>query len=443
MEPRQICEEIEGLIREEFDRRDMIQDEQVEEMIDSAILERAKQEHIPLKAKLYIRNQVFHSIRGYDCLEEILNQEDITEIMVNGYEKIFIERNGKIEAWKQGFSSEEKYMDIIQQIVAGCNRIVNESIPIVDARLEDGSRVNVVLPPVALNGAAMTIRRFPKETYGLDQLIAMNMLPEEIGMVLQMLIQSRYNIMISGGTGSGKTTFLNALANTISRKERIITIEDSAELQIHEIPNLVRLEVRNANVEGQNAIHMKELIRSALRMRPDRIVVGEVRGAEALDMLQAMNTGHSGSLSTGHANSARDILYRLETMVLMGIDMPLRAVRQQIASAIDIIVHIGRQPDGSRRVLEIAEVKGMQEGEILLHSLYQYQVQETQVQKTEMEYTAGSRKPCWKRLERIIHVEKLKESGYLENYEAIYEGRNVDCSFSGNDNLHGSRVPVV
>lgn len=416
MESWQVCKEIESVLREELDRKEVVPDEQIEEMIDSEILRRSKQMYIPLKMKLHIRSQVFHSIRGYDCLEEILKQEDITEIMINGYQQIFIERNGRMEAWEQGFSSEEKYMDIIQKIVARCNRIVNESSPIVDARLEDGSRVNVVLPPVALNGAVMTIRRFPKETYGMEQLTAMNMLSKEIADVLLLLVKSKYNIMISGGTGSGKTTFLNALANTISKEERIITIEDSAELQLRKIPNLVRLEVRNANVEGENAISMKELIRSALRMRPDRIVVGEVRGEEALDMLQAMNTGHSGSLSTGHANSARDILYRLETMVLMGIDMPLRAIRQQIASAIDVIVHIGRQPDGSRRLLEVVEVTGIQEGEIRLHSLYQYQIKEKSITLAEKKKEAE-----WKRLEGIVHEEKLIQAGYLEAYKALCE----------------------
>lgn len=414
MESWQICKEIEDVLREELDRKEAVPDEQIETMIDAEILRRSKQDYIPLPMKLQVRNQVFYSIRGYDCLEEILKREDITEIMINGYKRIFIERNGRMEAWEQGFSSEEKYMDIIQKIVARCNRIVNESSPIVDARLEDGSRVNVVLPPIALNGAVMTIRRFPKETYGMKELVAMNMLSKEIADVLRLLVKSKYNIMISGGTGSGKTTFLNALANTISKEERIITIEDSAELQLRKIPNLVGLEVRNANVEGENAIPMKELIRSALRMRPDRIVVGEVRGEEALDMLQAMNTGHSGSLSTGHANSARDILYRLETMVLMGIDMPLKAIRQQIASAIDVIIHIGRQPDGSRRLLEVAEVTGIQEGEILLHSLYQYQEKKKSITDTE------KRKELeWKRQEGIIHEEKLKQAGCLEAYKAL------------------------
>lgn len=405
-----IYREIEARVQEEFHMQEAAQDEQVGEMIDSVILQMAEQEYIPLAMKLRLREQVFHSVRGYDCLDELLMQEDISEIMINRYDSIFIERNGTIHRWGHGFSSEEKYMDIIQQIVARCNRIVNESSPIVDARLKDGSRVNVVLPPAALDGAVMTIRRFPKETYSLEQLAHMGMLSEEMHKLLLLMVKSKYNIMISGGTGSGKTTFLNALANTIPKEERIITIEDSAELQIREIPNLVRLEVRNANVEGQNAIHIKDLIRTALRMRPDRIVVGEVRGEEALDMLQAMNTGHSGSLSTGHANSAGDMLYRLETMVLMAVEMPLSAIRQQIASAVDILIHLGRHRNGRRRVLEIVEINGLQEDEIKLNPLYKYQEE-----KSEMESSCGQ----WRRLKGVIHEEKLKQAGYMEAYKEL------------------------
>ncbi|MBQ8983612.1 MAG: CpaF family protein, partial [Lachnospiraceae bacterium] len=323
------------------------------------------------------------------------------EIMVNGYQKIFIERDGKLYPWEYGFSSEEKYLDVIQQIVGSCNRIVNESSPIVDARLPDGSRVNVVLPPIALDGAIMTIRRFPKYTYTLKDLRKMGMISGQLEQFLTILVKSKYNIMISGGTGSGKTTFLNALANQIPSDERIITIEDSAELQIRGIPNLVRLEVRNANIEGNNEIPMKELIKSALRMRPTRIIVGEVRGEEALQMLQAMNTGHSGSLSTGHANSAQDILYRLETMVLMGMDMPLPAIRQQIASALDLIIHIGRMKDGSRKVLEITEILGIKDGEIRMKSLYQWQEND---------------RKGWNELEQ---KERIAEMGYWEDYQKL------------------------
>ena len=288
-------------------------------------------------------------------------------------------------------------------MVASCNRIVNESSPIVDARLKDGSRVNVVLPPIALDGAIMTIRRFPKEVYLLKDLRELGMFSEDVERFLTILVRSRYNIMISGGTGSGKTTILNALANQISEKERIITIEDSAELQIKGIPNLVRLEARNVNVEGKNQISIKDLIKSALRMRPDRIIVGEVRGEEALDMLQAMNTGHSGSLSTGHSNSGRDILYRLETMVLMGMDMPLTAIRQQIASAIDIVIHIGRCKDGSRRVLEISELLGMHGGEIQMQTILRWD---------------GCR---WRWMNGISNQDKMQNAGYLDTYKTIFD----------------------
>ncbi len=441
METEQLCSELAAAVRNELDRRDTIQDAQVRDRIDAVIVERSRQEYIPLKEKLALREHIFHAVRGYDCLDELLQREDITEIMINGYQTIFVERNGRIEAWEQGFSSEERYMDIIQQIVAGCNRIVNESSPIVDARLADGSRVNVVLPPVALDGAVTTIRRFPKKTYDMEDLITLGMLSREIAAVLQLLVQSRYNIMISGGTGSGKTTFLNALANYIPEEERIITIEDSAELQIHGIPNLVRLEVRNSNVEGENAIRMKDLIRSSLRMRPSRIVVGEVRGAEAVDMLQAMNTGHSGSLSTGHANSARDILYRLETMVLMGMDIPLPAIRQQIASAIDVIVHIGRQQDGSRRVLEIAEVDCLREGEILLHPLYRYR---SPIEEEKGEKQEDLQPKCpWNRMERIIHEEKLCQAGCLEGYQALYDNGIYDGNPARNAGLPGNGISVL
>lgn len=402
MEMEQICKEIEASVRCEIDLRQSMEDTEIADLIDHVILEKSKKVCIPLQEKLQIHDRVFHSLRGYDCLEELMDMDDVSEIMVNGYKTIFIERYGKLEAWYQGFTSEEKYMDVIQQVVAGCNRIVNESSPIVDARLADGSRVNVVLPPIALDGAIMTIRRFPSHTYSLDDLCEKGMMSEEIKHLLRIFVRSRYNIMISGGTGSGKTTFLNALANQILPEERIITIEDSAELQIRGIPNLVRMEVRNANVEGNNAISMKELIKSALRMRPDRIVVGEVRGGEALDMLQAMNTGHSGSLSTGHANSGRDILYRLETMVLMGTDMPLLAIRQQIATAIDMIIHIGRLKDGSRRVLEIDELLGMKDGEIQMHTLYQW---------TDYE---------WKRVEQVVGEKRMEDMGYLDEYKALY-----------------------
>lgn len=411
-----ICNDIEEWIRNASKGSDWMSDEQIRDLIDSAIIERAKKDYIPLKAKLRIREQVFHAVRGYDCLDELLQQDDITEVMINGYNSIFIERKGKLEQSELAFSSEERYMNVIQQIVAGCNRIVNESHPIVDARLAGGERVNIVMAPVALNGAVMTIRRFPKNTYGMRDLMEMNMLSEEMALLLQLLVQSRYNILISGGTSSGKTTFLNALSGYISSEERVITIEDSAELQIQGIPNLVRLEVRNANVEGKNEISIKHLIRSALRMRPDRIIVGEVRGEEAVDMLQAMNTGHSGSLSTAHANSAKDMLYRLETMVLMGMDIPLLAIRQQIASALDVIVHTGRCKDGKRRVLEIAEVVGMKDGEIELQPLYLVKSPE-EMHGDAMCGDVKGTVSVWKRMGRLKHENKLKESGNWACYQ--------------------------
>ncbi len=407
-----LSRELEEMVRAELNMRVAVSDLQVQQEIDRQILLKTGDCYIPLKEKLELKERVFSSIRGLDCLAMIMNQEDITEIMINNYRKIFVERDGHLERWKGGFSSEEKYMDVIQQVAAQCNRIVNESSPIVDARLSDGSRVNVVLAPVALDGAVMTIRRFPKHNFSVKDLIERAMISEELMLLLKLLVKSRYNILISGGTGSGKTTFLNVMADFIPKEERIITIEDSAELKLQAIENLVRLEVRNANVEGKNAIHIKDLIRSSLRMRPTRIIVGEVRGEEALDMLQAMNTGHDGSLSTGHANSARDMLYRLETMVLMGIEMPLPAIRQQIASAIDIIVHIGRLSDGRRRVLEVVEILGMQEGEIKLHTLCKYRRQGQEKEETDED---------WRFKEPVCHKEKLEAAGCLEEYQALYE----------------------
>ena len=293
--------------------------------------------------------------------------------MINGPEHIFIEKNGKLSRFELKFESKEKLDDVIQQIVAACNRVVNEASPIVDARLENGARVNVVLAPVALNGPIVTIRRFPDEPITMKKLISFGSIPEEVCVWLEKLVRARYNIFISGGTGSGKTTFLNALSNYIPKEERIITIEDSAELQILNIPNIVRMETRNANVEGCKEISIRDLIKASLRMRPDRIVVGEVRGGEAFDMMQCLNTGHDGSMSTGHANSSKDMLSRLENMILMGMDLPLNAIRQQIASGIDIIIHLGRLRDKSRKVLEIVEVLGFENENIELKTLYKFE----------------------------------------------------------------------
>ena len=323
-----------------------------------------------------VEDAVFDSIRGLGLLGQIIGDPDVTEVMINGYQNIFVEKNFKLKKLEQQFESQKELEIIISKFVSQAGRQVTESDPIVDTRLEDGSRVNVVLPPVALNGPIVTIRRFPKNAFTMNDLIEKGSLPQEVADVLRTLIECRYNVFISGGTGSGKTTFLNVLSNFIHKDERIITIEDSAELQIKGIDNLVRLETRNAGSDGKGEITIRDLIKSSLRMRPDRIIVGEVRGAEALDMLQAMNTGHDGSLSTGHANSARDMLSRLETMVLQGAEgMPLEAIRQQIASAVDIIVHLSRMRDKTRKTVEICEVVGYnyKTHQIELNTLYEFQ----------------------------------------------------------------------
>ncbi|MDF2820541.1 MAG: putative conjugal transfer protein [Clostridiales bacterium] len=335
--------------------RDM-EDDEIKELILEQIQFISKDNYIPINKKDTLANQIFNSIRKLDILQPLVEDDSISEIMVNGPNDIFIERNGKVSKTDIYFSDIDKLEDIAQRIVSKVNRMVNESSPIVDARLEDGSRVNIVLPPIALNGPFITIRKFPNQPYSIDKLISIGAITIEAALLLEQLVRARYNIFISGGTGSGKTTFLNVLSNYVPGDERVITIEDSAELQIKQIENLVRLEARNANSEGKNEITIKGLIKAALRMRPDRIIVGEVRGAEAIDMLQAMNTGHDGSLSTGHANSPKDLLSRLEVMILQGIDIPLVAIQRQIVSAIDIIVHLARQKDKTRKISEICEV---------------------------------------------------------------------------------------
>ena len=336
--------------------------------IDSALLSR---KDLALREKLYLRSAVFDSFRRLDLLSELLDDGTVSEIMINGPKEIFVERKGRMERWQGSFQSEEQLADLIQQIVSRINRAVNTKSPIVDARLEDGSRVHVVLPPIALKGPTVTIRKFP-EPITMKKLIQLESLTEEASHFLQSLVRSSYNIFISGGTNSGKTTFLNALSQYIPKDERIITIEDSAELQIQSVENLVSLETRNANAEGEGAVSISDLIKASLRMSPNRIIVGEVRGKECLDMLNAMNTGHDGSISTGHANSSTDMLKRMETMVLQGADLPLPSIRNMIASAIEIMVHLGRTKDHKRRVLEISEVMGIENGEVKLKKLYQY-----------------------------------------------------------------------
>lgn len=354
-----------------------LSDEELEEKIEDIVLERLAGQYIPIEQKVSIVQQVYSSIRGFGLLDTIMNDENITEVMINGANNVFIEKKGKVVRLDKVFESQRRLEDIIQRIVGQAGREVNQANPICDTRLPDGSRVNVVLPPIALCGPTVTIRKFSKTPMTVEQLIKYKSINEEIASKLQLLVKAKYNIFIAGGTGSGKTTFLNALSNYIPRDERVITIEDSAELQLANIDNLVSLETRNANASGTGEITMRDLIKSSLRMRPERIVVGEVRGGEALDMLQAMNTGHDGSLSTGHANSTADMLSRLETMVLQGAAaLPLDAVRQQIASALDIIIHLSRLRDHSRKTMEISEVVGYKDGQILMNPLYQFEEDE-------------------------------------------------------------------
>lgn len=371
-------------IMEEIESRRGLSDEELWEIIDREVLEIGKQEFISLKEKMDLRTRLFDSFRRLGILQELVDDDQITEIMVNGRKQIFIERRGQTVLWDRCFDSEEQLEDMIQQIVSRINRMVNVSSPIVDARLEDGSRVHVVLPPIALDGPAVTIRKFP-ESITMEKLIQYQSITEEAAAFLKVLVASGYNIFISGGTNSGKSTFLNALSAFIPEDERVITIEDSAELQIQQVPNLVRLESRNANGEGEGAVTIRDLIRAALRMNPSRIIVGEVRSGEAFDLLTAFNTGHSG-MGTGHANSPKDMLSRLESMVLMAAELPLTAIRSQICAAIDVIVQLGRLRDKSRRVLDIAEIIGMEQGEIRLNPLFTFREERTEEQKTKAEW---------------------------------------------------------
>ena len=391
----------------QMDMSKEIQDEELEQMIQDILEEAGRKEYIPLNEKIQISRELFNAFRKLDILQELIEDDSITEIMINGTEHIFFEKEGKIFRSERKFLSLEKLEDVIQQIVSGTNRYVNESSPIVDARLEDGSRVNVVLRPVDLNGPIMTIRKFPKEAISMRQLIQFGSISEEAAEFLKILVRAKYNIFVSGGTGAGKTTFLNALSDFIPKEERIITIEDNAELQIKGVDNLVRLEARNANLEGEGAVTIRDLIKSALRMRPDRIIVGEVRGEETVDMISsAMLNGHSGSMSTGHANNSADMLKRLETMMLMGIELPFTAIQRQIASALDIIVHLGRLRDKSRKVLEIAEVTEYEQGNIQLRTLYTFREEGTENGKIQGRLM---------KVEELNYTEKLLAAGYKRN----------------------------
>lgn len=383
--------------------------------IEEVIWARRELSELTAAVRRTLVRRVFDSFRGLDVLQPLVDNPAITEIMINSHKDVFIEQEGEVKRLQVQFESQSRLEDIIQTIVGTVNRVVNESSPIVDARLKDGSRVNIVLPPIALKGPTMTIRKFPESPMTMENLVTREALSQEAADLLRTLVVGKYNIFISGGTGSGKTTFLNALSQFIPADERVITIEDSAELKIVTVPNLVSLETRNANTEGRGEISIRDLIRSSLRMRPNRIVVGEVRGSEALDMLQAMNTGHDGSLSTGHANSTRDMISRLETMVLSGAELPVSVVRQQISSAIDIFVHLSRLRDCSRRVTEISEVIGMNGDVVVINPLYKFQ-ETGEVGGRVM----GSLEPCGNPL---VNIDKLRMAGIstwpLRNFEVV------------------------
>lgn len=405
MRERVEVQELKEQILREIDLSRDVEDEEIREIIRSNCGRYAKEKMLSLRQREELEQTLFHALRKLDVLQELLDDEEITEIMVNGAGYIFYEKFGHMFEYEKTFTSKEKLEDIIQQIVGRNNRMVNLSNPIVDTRLPDGSRVNIVLAPISIEGAAISIRKFPKRPYEMHDLVQMEAVSKDAAAFLEQLVRSRYNIFVSGGTGSGKTTFLNALSQFIPKEERIITIEDSAELQLIDKPNLVRLETRNSNTEGVLPISIRDLIRAALRMRPSMIVVGECRGGEALDVLQAMNTGHDGSLSTGHANSCKDMIARLETMVLMGgVELPLAAIRSQIASGIDIFVHLGRLRDKSRKVLSITEVAGYENGTIILNEIYRFR---------EEKEEEGRIFGMLEKVGELQHKEKLRNAGIV------------------------------
>lgn len=407
IEEQELVKEVRNYVTENLPLSKM-SDEDLEDKVEEIVTEKLRNRYCPVEQKVSIVKQVYSSIRGFGLLDSIISDDSITEVMINGADNIFIEKNGKLQKLDKQFESQRRLEDIIQRIVGLAGREVNQANPIVDTRLPDGSRVNVVLPPIALCGPTMTIRKFSKTPMTIERLIQYGSLTQEIADKLELLVRAKYNIFICGGTGSGKTTFLNALSNYIPKDERVITIEDSAELQITGVENLVSLETRNANASGAGQITIRDLIKSSLRMRPERIVVGEVRGGEALDMLQAMNTGHDGSLSTGHANSTRDMLSRLETMVLQGAaGLPLEAIRQQIASAVDIIIHLSRLRDHSRKTMEITEVVGYENGQIILNPIYVFEEDE----KSTLEKVHGSLK---RTKNPMVHTFKLQLTGIKE-----------------------------
>ena len=400
------AELIYGQVLQRMDMTRETGDEELQELIRMTLEEASEKEYLPLNEKIELSRELFHAFRKLDILQELLEDPKITEIMVNGTDHIFYEKGGRLFRSERKFMSEERLVDVIQQIVGEANRSVSEASPIVDARLKDGSRVNVVMKPVAVNGPILTIRTFPEEPLTMKKLIDCGSMTEEAAQFIRKLVIAKYNIFVSGGTGAGKTTFLNAMSDFIPKDERIITIEDNAEMQIRGVENLVKLEARGANPEGEGAVTIRDLIRSALRMRPDRIIVGEVRGDETVDMISsAMLNGHSGSMSTGHANNPTDMLHRLETMMLMGIDLPLAAVQRQIASALDIIIHLGRLRDKSRKVLQITEIEKYESGKIHTRTLYEFR-------EEGMEH--GKIKGRLMKVAELSNQEKLMAAGYKE-----------------------------
>ncbi len=415
--------ELRERLYERLDPDRELADEELQELIEAELDEAVKTNRIGLNERERMAEELFDSLRKLDILQQLVDDDEITEIMINGKDHIFYEKAGELIQWDKSFESKEKLEDLIQQIVGISNRVVNEASPIVDTRLKTGARVNVVLAPVSIDGAAVSIRKFPKDPINMKKLLALHSISTEIVCFLDILVKSKYNIFISGGTGSGKTTFLNALSNNIPKDERIITIEDSAELQIRGVPNLVRLETRNANMESVKPITIRDLVKTSLRMRPDRIIVGEVRGGECLDVLQAYNTGHDGSISTGHANSCADMISRLETMVLMGMELPLTAIRAQIASGIDILVHLGRLRDRSRKLLDVMELDGMENGEVKMHPLFHFQ---------ETGEENGRIRGEWLRVGELRHTGKLFAAGYgLEDIREVHvEERGMAAGLS-------------
>ena len=407
---QEIVASLKGYVLNEFPLS-QLSDEELQIKIEELVLKRLAGQDLLIDEKIAVVKDIYSAIRGFGILDSIMSDDTITEVMINGYDNIFIEQNGRVRKLNMTFESERRLEDVIQRIVGMAGREVNQANPIVDTRLPDGSRVNVVLPPISLVGPVLTIRKFSKNPMTIHKLIEYGSLTPEVAEFLETLVKARYNIFVSGGTGSGKTTFLNALSNYIPKDERIITIEDSAELQIENVPNLVSLETRNANSAGAGAITIRDLIKSSLRMRPERIIVGEVRGAEALDMLQAMNTGHDGSLSTGHANSTRDMLSRLETMVLQGsAGLPLAAIRQQISSAVDIIIHLSRLRDHSRKTMAITEVLGLDaHGDIMLNTLYEFKEDEN----STLERVSGK---LQRTDNKMVNTFKLQLAGFRHDF---------------------------